>query len=165
MKVFEIMKEIREIEAMMEERVDPETGEIIYPDESDIKEKVVVIEKEKSEKIDSICYLIKEKEANAKTLKDEAKRLRDRAIIEEKAVDRLKELLKWLTDGEKQKTDKFTVYFRSSKAIEVTDESLVPADFLIFEYKINKAGAKKKLLAGEEVPGFKIEEKQSVIIK
>ena len=55
-------------------------------------------------------------------------------------------------------TEHSTVQFRTVKEVVVTDESLVPREYLVLDMvKIRKVA-----LAGVEIPGVKVEEKQTI---
>ena len=90
------------------------------------------------------------------------------------AKNQLESYKGWLSkalNGEKFKTERCSVSYRKSKAVEVADLDALLAFDVIGEYiKIaapepRKTAIKEAIEAGKEIPGCSIAEKVSVILK
>lgn len=89
------------------------------------------------------------------SLQAEIKRLSQRVDKIDSKIERLSDFLGYHTNHRKISTFAGEVSWRQSTAVEVLDESQIPADFsrtkIIVE--VDKAAIKKKLQAGETVEG------------
>ncbi len=67
---------------------------------------------------------------------------------------------------DKIKTDKFTVSYRNTTAVNVTDASFIPAEYLTpQEPKIDKKGIAATIKSGQTVPGAELEQRKSLSIR
>lgn len=158
MKTYDIKSEFYAIQELLEnEEFDAETGELIDNSEA-IKQLLNEIESERDTKADNIAYLIKEAEDTELALKAEIYRLNERKKMFVREQDSLKQLLDFLLNGEKLKTDKFTFSYRTSQSVNIIDESLVPAEYLNVKEVItpDKKRIKEALADFNEVPGCEI---------
>lgn len=168
MRIFDIMSEYYALLEMIEQaeenpEFNPETGEII-PVEEILKDEIAKLNDEKETKLENLEYLKREIKSNADSLADEIKRLQARKKSFENQVEKLKSLQEYLLQGEKLKTNKFTFSYRKSESIEVEDEDLIPDEFKIITYKIDKTNL-KKALKEDEIKGAKIIEKRSLVVR
>lgn len=161
MNLYEIAQEMASL-------IDPETGEI-----RDF-EAFEALQMAREEKIDNTVYWIKDLEAEAKALDEEAKKLTARKDAAKKKAERLKEYLQEYLAGEKRKTARYVISYRRTESVELTDEHAVATwllarghdDALTYpEPKISKTAVKELLKAGEEVKGAELVERQAMQIK
>lgn len=161
--VFEIKQEFHGLLALMasdEIVVDEETGEVIEDNTEILHELMAEIEANKAEKLENIEYIKKQLKVTQDALKIEARRISERAKSLENNQKKLLELQDFLLSGEKLKTDKFTFFYASSESLDIEDESVIPAEFVRFELKIDKTSLKKEVKAGRvEVDGISLKTK------
>ena len=162
MTLYEINEAIQEA---LEKAVDPETGEIT-------NEAVLVeyeqLQMDRDQKIENIGCFIKNLEADAKAIKDEAKNLAARAKVAENKAERLRSYLEFCLAGEKFQSPRLAVSFRHSKKVEVDPDKIydIPDDFLRYkEPEPDKKAIGEALKAGEIIPGCTLVESTSMIIK
>jgi hypothetical protein len=157
MKLYEISGAIAILQDL--EGVDPEV----------IKDSLDAYEGELSDKVENIVKTMKNLEAEEEAFKLEAKRLAERA----KSAANKKEWLKAYLDENLQligvknvKAGIFEVkYKKNPPSVEVLDEAAIPENWFKFEPKLDKAGMKDALKAGEEIPGVTLVQKESLQIK
>ena len=167
MKTYDIKKEFFAIQELLEtDEYDEETGELIDNTET-LKQLLLEIEDERDNKADNIAYLIKEAIDTENTLKLEIERLSERKKMFIRQQESLKNLLSYLLNGEKLKTDKFTYSFRKTQSVKILDEALIPAEFLNVTEKVtpDKKKIKEALANFEEVAGAEIELKTTLGVK
>ena len=160
MTLYEIAQEMATL-------IDPETGEI--RDYEAFEE----LQMAREEKIDNTAKWIIDLEAEAKMVKERADELTKRAQATKKKAERLREFLQEYLQGEKRKTADYTIGYRRTEAVEITDEDRAVAwlmehrdDALTYQQpKISKTAVKELLKAGEEVPGAELVERQSMSIR
>ena len=168
MKTFDILSEYYALMELIEEaennpEYNPETGEVI-PVEEILKDEIEKLQGEKIEKLENIEYLKRDNKSKIDTLNEEIKRLQGRKKSFEKANDNLTKLQDYLLQGEKLKTDKFTFSYRKSKAVEITNEDLIPDEYKKIEYKVDKMKL-KKILEKEKIQGAELIEKKSLSVR
>ena len=121
------------------------------------------------EKIENICKVIRNLEAQAAAFKEEKQRLEKRQSVAENGVKRLKASLVTYMEtmlSKKVNAGLFTVSLGSSKSVEVVNEKEIPAIYLVEQPpKIDKTAIGKELKAGEEVPGVVLKESSYVTIR
>jgi 6-phosphogluconate dehydrogenase len=128
---------------------------------------------ERDAKIENMVCWHKNLLAEAKALKEEIDNLTARKKVAENKADRLKEMVNQALDGVPFKTAKCAVSFRTSTALEVTDEAALQqwADYTgseVFRYKKpepSKASIKALLDDGVEVPGVEMVTRRNVVVK
>lgn len=121
------------------------------------------------DKVESICKVIRNLEAQAAAFKEEADRLTKKRQTAENGVQRLKESLAnflQTTNSKKITAGLFTVSLGSSKSVEVTGEKALPECYLTPQPpKVNKVEIGAALKAGVAVPGAALTESYYVRIK
>ena len=121
------------------------------------------------DKLEDCCKVIRQFEADAVAYKAEKERFADKQKRAENAVLRLKNaILGYLlaTGKEKQKCGVFEVKRVESKAVNITDENVIPVNFRSPQPdKIDKAGIRKALLTGEQVAGAELQINNNLSIK
>lgn len=165
MKSYDIAKEFEALEELMANvEFDPETGEEIDNSEALI-ELSASLKGELDHKLDNIEYLKRERKDKVNGLKDEIKRLQDRVKMFEGEVAKLVNLQNFLLGGEKEKTDKFTFFYKTTESVHVTNEDALDKKYIVTSTKPDKAEIKKALKAGEEIAGAELEEKSSLSVR
>lgn len=160
MKLYEISDAIRA--ALDHIDVDPETGEILNADN------LHAVEAEASEKIEATALYLRELDAEAKAAKDEADRMIARVKSMQKRSDYLKSmLLDALHATGKVKTARVTVSIRTTQAVEIAEGANLPEAYTTVKTTVspNKVAIKQALLDGVEVPGCRLEARESVSIR
>ena len=163
MKLWEIKDEI---EKCFSETVDEETGEILSEVNLQYLEELQMAF---DDKIDNICCLIKNMDAEVKAFKTEEANLKKRRMAKESASQRLKDYLKAILNGQKFESVRSKISYRASKSTEVDmDLFMNNKDYDLYvktEITPNKTAIKKALEDGKELIGAEIVENQSMIIK
>jgi hypothetical protein len=162
MTLYEIDKAIQDA---YEAGIDPETGEVV----DDVAFAMIdQLQMDRNTKIENIVCWIKDLKAEAAAIKAEADNLSKRMKTSNNRAESLKRYLGYVLAGEKFKSPKGDVSFRKSVSTEVDPEAIavLPEEFLTFEDpKPNKTAIKKALQEGEELPGCRLVENTSIIIK
>ena len=119
MRLFDFAIEFKGLYELCEDiEVNQETGEIV--DNSELLSQLFnELEMDLSDKLENTAYLIKELETSEKALKDEAKRLNEKAKVLENRQARIKELIKITLESSGQtkiKTDKFSFSISNRKS-------------------------------------------------
>ena len=120
-------------------------------------------------KIESICYVIRNLQAEADMFKAEKEKMNARQKTAENGVTRLKDsLLNYLTvtNQSKVKSGLFNVSVGKTESVSVIDLDKIPKEYLIPQAdKVDVATIKKILKSGEEIPGAELSENQHVRIR
>ena len=154
--LYELTAQIEDFEL----EVDEETGEITNIDELD------ALQLERDEKIENIALWIKNLTADAAAIKAEAQNLTKRQKTAENKAQRLKDYLAMNLAGQKFKTPKVSISYRTTKSTDIVDENVIPEEYLEPQKpKIKKADILAALKAEKEVPGAVLIEKKSIQIK
>lgn len=163
MNVFEIKKEFFALKELMEKEyeVDEETGEFIDNTEI-LKELALGLNENMNDKADAIIYIYKEMVASEGLIHEEIKRLTERKKMYKRKQEQLKELMDFLLEGKKLKTEKFTIFYGKSESLVIEDEDKIPSKYISFEPKINKKDIKDDIKLGEEIEGATVVENISV---
>ena len=160
MTLWEIDKRISDIlEIGM--HIDEETGEVFLPEDLDS------LNIERDEKIEGIALYIKNLKAEADAIHAEIERLKDREGSKKKKADRLAQYLASVLCGKKFETAKTSLSFRKSSVVQISDELLVPEEFMKIktEKKPDKTAIANWIKSGNFVPGCELIEKQNLQIK
>ena len=158
MNLYEINGQIAQLADMLSEG---EIDETVYKDTVESLGAEIAVE--------DVVKAIRNKSAEAEAYKAEAEKLTDKKRRAEAAADGLKKiLLSYLTVTEQKKANAglFTVSRGVSKSCEITDESAIPAQYLIAQPpKIDKKAILADLKAGTDIAGATIKESEHVTIK
>lgn len=153
MKLYEIDQAIMDC-------IDMETGEIIN------EELLNNLQMERDVKIENVVLWIKELKAEAEALKAEKMAFAERQKVAENKMESLKKWLAYALNGEKFKTVRASVTFRTTDKVEVADIYKLDESFLRYkEPEADKDAIKKAIKAGQEVAGATLVPSTSVIIK
>ena len=153
MKLYEIDQAIMDC-------IDMETGEII--NEGLLND----LQMERDEKIENVALWIKELKAEAEALKAEKMAFAERQKVAENKMESLKKWLAYALNGEKFKTVRASVTFRTTDKVEIADICKLDENYLRYkEPEADKDAIKKAIKAGQEVAGATLVSNTSVIIK
>lgn len=151
------------IEQLIEDSIDPDTGEIT-DDSFDLKLKS--LEADKDEAIESIGLYYKDLQAEAKAVKDEKDNLAAKQKAIENRAESVKKQLGRILSGEKFKTPRLSISYRKSRKVIVDDILKLPPDCLTWkDPEADKTKIKKLLETEGKINGAHIEESNNVIIK
>lgn len=152
---------IYEIESSILECIDEETGEIL-----DV-ERLEQLMQDKQDKIESVACWYKNKVAEAEAIKAEAKKLSERAKSAERTAESLKIYLSNVLDGEKFKTARVAVSFRSSEIVEVDDVYKLPDNFVNTKIEMSpkKTEIKQAIKNGAVFEGVRLVKNRNIQIK
>ena len=122
---------------------------------------------ERDKKIENIALWVLEDEAMAKNIKEQENKLKERREILEQRIEKRKEFLRYIAEGKKLKTDRVTVSYRTSKAVKITNEEIIPIKYKTVKtsVSVSKEDIKKDLQAGKKVEGAELEIRISTIVK
>ena len=149
-----------EIDQAIMNCLDNETGEIIDAELLDS------LQMERTEKIENVACWIKELKAEAEALKAEKMAFAERQRVAENKAESLKNWLAYVLKGEKFKTTRASVSFRTTDKVEITDIMELDENFLRYkEPEADKTAIKEAIKAGQEVAGATLVSNTSVIIK
>ena len=143
-----------------------EDGEITDPEAFD------ALQITRSEKLEGIACWIKNLNADIKAIKDEEERLKERRIHLVNKVSSLSGYLEHALNGEKFSTPRVAISYRTSSAVEITDnvafvdwaKSYDPS-LLHIKAEPNKTAIKNALNGGMEIPLAQIVERKSMQVK
>lgn len=153
MKLYEIDQAIMDC-------IDMETGEIIN------EELLNSLQMERDVKIENVVLWIKELKAEAEALKAEKMAFAERQKVAENKMESLKKWLAYALNGEKFKTVRASVTFRTTDKVEIADIYKLDENYLRYkEPEADKDAIKKAIKAGQEVAGATLVSSTSVIIK
>lgn len=153
MKLYEIDEAIMSC-------IDEETGEIID------SEKLDKLTMERDKKIENVACWIKDLKAEAESLKAEKRAFEERQKVAENKAESLKKWLAYALNGEKFKTVRASVSFRTTDKVEIADIYKLDENYLRYkEPDADKDAIKKAIKAGQEVAGATLVKNTSVIIK
>ena len=144
--------------------VDLETGELLFDDSQ-----LGSLEETKANKFLAIAKMIKEKEAFAKSIKDQEKSMAERRKNVENEVLRLKEWALFNMD----ESDKFedaqikVSYSKGSESVEIEDLEKLDPKYITEKYThtADKKALKDALKAGELIEGVTLKRTPSLRIK
>lgn len=156
-----------EIDAQLEEmleQVDPETGELLCD-----MEQLEALSLERDQKLENLALYVKNRDAEAKAIREEEKALADRRRSLERKAERARDFLARMLAGEKFTTAKVAVSWRKSEAVEIGMSFFsTDANERFLRYKDpepDKAAIKAALKAGEEITGAELVTNLNMTIK
>ena len=163
------MRPLYEIDAAILAAVDQETGEILDTERLD------ALQMERERKLEGVALWVKDLNAEATAVKEEADKLTARKRALDNKISALKMWLLMALEGQKLKTPRCNVYQTHSQRVAVADEKKLieflqtleePEKFLRFqEPELRKDEIKKALKDGTIIPGAELEETESVVIR
>lgn len=156
-KLYEIVQEIEDFEF----EIDEETGEILNFADLD------ALELERDTKIENLCLWHKNLLSDAEAYKKEEDSFKKKKQSAEKKAESVKNYIQYILAGNKFKTTKVDVSYRTSNQVEVVDVNRVPAEYLKITQTIEpkKVEIKKAIKNGIEIDGCCLVEKKNLQIK
>ena len=135
-----------------------------------LKDTLDSIEEAIEDKAENIAKWIRNLEADKKAFEEEEKRFKEKKQAADNRIKSLKLYLEdnmRLTGKTKFKAGFFSFAIQNNQpSVEVFDEALIPKQFLIEQPpKIDRAGIKELLKAGEEVPGAELKQTEGLRIR
>ncbi len=135
-----------------------------------LKDTLDSIEEAFEVKAENIAKWIRNLEADKKAFEEEEKRFKEKKQAADNRIKSLKLYLEdnmRLTGKTKFKAGFFSFAIQNNPpSVEVFDEALIPKQFLIAQpVKIDRAGIKELLKAGEEVPGAELKHSSGLRIR
>jgi len=166
MTLYEINQEI---ESVLENAIDLETGEI----SEEALQKINELQIAKDAKVENVALWHKNLIAESKAIADEIKALQDRKKSIEKKLEWQERYLEWALQGQKFETAKVQISYRKSQAVEIDDLGQFILRYMDkpelvtvrTDYAPNKTGIKKMLKEGQEIMGAVLVERQNMQIK
>lgn len=159
MKLYELAQAYCQIQDMINDDVDKEL----------IIQTLNNLEEEIEKKAENIAKLLKSIEADIEALSNEEKRLQTKRRTLENNKEHLKAYLQQQLESvgkTKLKTTLFSFNIQNNPAsVEISDESLIPKEFVSYEPKYDKKAILKLLKEGKKVPGCQLKETQSLRIR
>lgn len=154
MKLFQINEELENL-------IDFSTGEILDPEAFDN------LQMARTEKLQNIALLYKNMTSDAKQLKELEKEYSDRRKRCEKTAEWCKETLARELAGEKfeDENKRFKISWRKSEKVEITNEDVIPAEFVKQTISFDKLAMKDAMKNGNVIDGVQLVETQSIQIK
>lgn len=153
MKLYEIDQAIMDC-------IDMETGEVID------EELLNGLQMERDAKIENVALWIKELKAEAEALKAEKMAFAERQKVAENKMESLKKWLAYALNGEKFKTVRASVTFRTTEKVEVADIFKLDENYVRYkDPEADKDAIKKAIKSGQVVAGATLVPSTSVIIK
>lgn len=156
------MARLYEIDAAIENCVDPETGEVI--DEEALNALLI----EKDEKINGIAEWYLNLCSDAEQYKQEKDKFAQRQRVCENKAKVLKQYLETYLHGEKFKSTTVTISYRKSNSVEVDDVSKLDSRFLkVVNPEADKTAIKDylKSIGATSMEGAHIVEKNNINIR
>ena len=125
-----------------------------------------ITEAERLTKGEGYVYVIKQLRSQSDMIKSEIKRLQEIEKRYQNSADKLADtLLQSVVAHGQIKTALVTISSRKSKAVSITDESLLGAEYLRIKTEPNKTLIKEAIESGQEVQGALIVENYSLNIR
>lgn len=155
------MANLWEIDQAILACVDTETGEII---DAEALDSLIM---QRTQKIEAVALWIKNLRADAAAYKAEKMAFYDREKAATKKADQLEAWLEKALQGQKFSTSRCAVTFRKSEKVDITDESLIPKEFLkeAVTYEPDKKAIKQAIKDGMEVSGCVLTENYNAQIR
>ena len=147
-----------------ESAVDMETGEIVNAEAYEALDSLQMAFDQKAE---GILLWIKNLTAEAEALKKEKLAFAERQSAAERKAESLKKYISGVLCGNKFQTEKVSVTWRKSEAVEYAGNVYdLPDELLKYkEPEINKTELKKRLKAGEVIAGAELVQRNNMQIK
>ena len=163
MKIYEIDAAI---EQLIAESVDEETGEILVD-----PQKLEDLQMERDKAVENLALYYKNLMAEAEAIKDEEENLAKRRAATIRAAERAESYLRFVLNGEKFRTPKVSVSYRTSQKVKLDDDfvewAMVNApDYLKYrDPEANRAAIKSALKNGAVIKGACLETAQNIQIR
>ena len=141
-----------------------ETGEF-----TDNTKEITELTKELVENRDSLVNYLVNKRDEYKMLEsgiaDKIRKLQDKKASAKRQQEKVLDTIDYILEGEKLKTDEFTIYYAKSESVAILDKSDIPQKFIEFTHKLSLSEIKKALKRGDKIKGAVLETKIGVRIR
>lgn len=150
-----------EIDSAIMACIDSETGEIVDP------AKLEALQMERERKIENVALWVKNLKALTSAIKAEKDALAEREAIHKAKIESLSKWLGEALQGAKFETPKVKISFRNSEAVQITDESAIPAEYIRekVETAPDKTAIKEALKSNFQIPGAILVQNKNIQIK
>lgn len=149
-----------QIDAALLDCFDAETGELFDSDQFE------ALQLTREAKIENVCLLIKNLQAEAAALKAEKLAF---AARQKRTENRIESLRRYITDylsGTAFESTKVSVSFRKSEVLEISEFAVIPDEYLKpKDPDIDRVGLKQAIKDGARFEGMEIVEKQNMQIR
>jgi hypothetical protein len=133
---------------------------------SELEAALEISESERLTKGEGYVYVIKQLKSQSELIKSEIKRLQEIAKRYETSAEKLADrLLQSVVAYGQIKTAFVTISSRKSKSVSITDESLIPSEFMRIKTEPNKTAIKEAIEGGQNIEGALIVENVSLNIR
>jgi hypothetical protein len=170
--LYQIQTEYRDLMAEMEGILADPNPDTLDADMDYLNKKMAINAAEFQCKAEAYAAVIREKEARAEALREEAHRMAQLAKQEDSISEYLKtRLANAMTEQgiEKAALPRFSLSFRKSQAVEIRDQSVLPEEYLRIKPapapEPDKTALKKALSQGQIIPGAALVTRQNLQIK
>lgn len=163
MKIYEIDAAI---EQLIAESVDEETGEVLID-----PQKLEALQMEREKAVENLALYYKNLMAEAEAIKTEEENLAKRRLSTVRAAERAESYLTFVLGGEKFKTPKVQVSYRTSQKVKLDNDFVEWAqvhapDYLKYrEPEANRAAIRAALKSGVQIKGAALEENVNIQIR
>ena len=152
--------QLYEIDSAILDCVDVETGEIF--DEEKFEELCLT----RDAKVESICLWIKNLNAEAEALKAEKDAFDKRYKAAKNKAESLKKYIATYLEGTPFESTKVKVSFRKSESLEISEDAIIPDEYLKFkEPDVDKTELKRAIKGGLQIQGVAVVTNQNIQIK
>lgn len=159
MTLYEIDNELR---MLLENAVDPETGEI----NDDAFDRLEELQMAWDQKVENIGCYIKNLKSDAEALKQEKMNLSRRQQYAENKAERLTRYLTDMLSGQTYTSPRVDIRYRTSTQVKCSDITKVPEGYLKYkDPELDKTAIKNALKNGEEIEGCFLEEIKNLQVK
>jgi len=113
------------------------------------------------EKVENICKVLSNLEADEAIIDFEIRRLKERRELLKRRIERLKGYAAHcLGEGQKIETPLFTAYTRTFESVGVVDEAAIPPQYIrqTVKYAPDKVRIREDLKCGAVIPGVRLEQ-------
>lgn len=132
----------------------------------ELEAQLEISEAERTTKGEGYVHVIRQLKSKSELIKAEIKRLQEIAKHYENSAEKLSDrLLQSVINHGAIKTDFVSISTRKSKSVSITDEAVIPAEFLRVKTEPNKTAIKEAIESGMEVEGALIVENYSLNIR
>lgn len=155
MNLYEVTKEFENFEFEFDE-----DGVVVN------EEELERVELDFNTKLENCIKWYKNCVAEAEALKEEKLKFTDRQKKAERQAESMKNWISYCLKGNKwhSKDNLYGVSYRKSEVIEISNDAILPEEFVEYIPKLDKAGIKKAVKNGAEFKGVELVEKQNMQI-
>ena len=126
------------------------------------------LEMDKTQKLNGCCAYVKHLRVEIEAIANEITRLKERMLKAQKAESKFLDYLRMVLPlNEGFKSPLHTIAWRKSEAVEVTESSKIPPQYMRqkISYEPDKETAKQDMKMGAVIPGFQLVSRNNLVIK